>query len=221
MPGVGALGLLLRGRTAQGAGRRGLAGQRRRHPLKRRGRRQGGTPRAGGMAPRVGSARGRHRAHLGGTMAIKDFFHVNVNCTDLDRSRAFYELVGFKVVVELGLGGAPEMLRGVGLPEGSKARAVLMLLEPDNPRGTRVDLIEWVEPATKGSNAPDLAHVGAVRLALWTIGIDEEYERLRAAGVEFISEPVGMGDGTRFCCFRDPDGLVLELIDFSGSRSRA
>jgi catechol 2,3-dioxygenase-like lactoylglutathione lyase family enzyme len=147
-------------------------------------------------------------------MAIKDVFHVNVNCTNLERSQAFYELVGFKVVVELGVGGAADMVRGLGLPEGSKAKAVLMMLEPDKPRGTRLDLIEWITPATKGAPAPDLAHAGAVRIALWTIGIDEEYERLKAAGVEFLSEPVGM-PGARFCCFKDPDGTILELIDFS------
>lgn len=149
-------------------------------------------------------------------MAIKDIFHINVNCTDLDRSKAFYELVGFKVVTDLGLGGTKSMLHGLGLPEDSKARAVLMMLEPDKPRGTRLDLIEWVTPPTKGSPAPDLAHAGAVRIALWTIGLQEEYERLKAAGVEFISEPVAMGGGnpTRFVCFKDPDGTVLELIEF-------
>jgi catechol 2,3-dioxygenase-like lactoylglutathione lyase family enzyme len=148
-------------------------------------------------------------------MAIKDVFHINVNCTDLARSRAFYELVGFKVVTELGVGGTKAMARGLGLPEGSKANAVLMMLEPDKPRGTRIDLIEWINPPTKGSPAPDLAHAGAVRIALWTIGIAEEYERLKAAGVEFISEPVSMPGGAGFCCFKDPDGTVLELIDFS------
>src|SRR5436309_10900710 len=119
-------------------------------------------------------------------MAIKDVFHVNVNCTNLERSRAFYELIGFKVVVELGVGGGREMLRGLGLPEGSTAKAVLMMLEPDKRRGTRIDLIEWVTPPTKGAPPPDLAHAGAARIALWTIGIDEEYERLKAAGVEFL-----------------------------------
>jgi glyoxylase I family protein len=151
-------------------------------------------------------------------MAIKDVFHVNVNCTDLDRSRAFYELVGFEVAVELGVGGTKDMLRGLGMPEGSKAKALLMMLEPDKPRSTRLDLIQWIDPPTKGANAEDLAHVGAVRIALWTIGIDAEYERLVAAGVEFLSEPVAMGPGVRFCCFRDPDGMVLELIDFSGAK---
>ena len=35
-------------------------------------------------------------------MAIKDVFHVNVNGTDLERSRAFSERVGCKVVHEFG-----------------------------------------------------------------------------------------------------------------------
>ena len=45
-----------------------------------------------------------------------------------------------------------------------------------------------------------------------------QVQALQAAGVEFLSEPVAMGPGVRFCCFRDPDGMVLELIDFSGSK---
>lgn len=150
-------------------------------------------------------------------MAIKDVFHVNVNCTDLERSKAFYELVGFKTVVDLGVGGSPGMLAGLGLPAGSKAHAVLMMLEPDKPRGTRLDLIQWIDPPTSGEVPRELNHVGAARLALWTIGIEEEVARLRAAGVEFLSDIVSMPDGTRFCCFRDPDGTVLELIDFATS----
>ena len=122
---------------------------------------------------------------------------------------------------ELGLGGSDEMNKGLGLPQGSKAKAFIMMLEPDKPRSTRLDLIEWVDPPTKGSPTPDLAHAGAARIALWTIGIDEEYERLKAAGVEFLSEPVGMGGGARFCCFKDPDGTILELIDFAGDKRAA
>ncbi len=147
-------------------------------------------------------------------MAIKDVFHVNVNCTNLERSRAFYELVGFHAVTEIGLGGPAEANRALGMPADAQAKAVLMVLDPTKPRSTRIDLIEWADPPTHGTNATDLAHVGAVRIALWTIGIDEEYERLRAAGVEFLSEPVFLGKGVRFCCFPDPDGTILELIEF-------
>ena len=146
-------------------------------------------------------------------MAIKSIFHVNVNCRDLDRSLPFYENLGFEVVHSIPEGGHPEMLRGLGLPEDSIARAAIMMLDTRNARGARLDLIEWKQPATHGQPIEDLAQVGAARIALWTKDIDAEYERLRAEGLEFVSEPVKM-PGARFCCFRDPDGTMLELIDF-------
>jgi hypothetical protein len=53
------------------------------------------------------------------------------------------------------------------------------------------------------------------RLALRTTGIDGEYARLRDAGAVFLSPPVTMADGTtRYCCFFDPDGTILELVEF-------
>ena len=66
-------------------------------------------------------------------------FHLNLNCSDLDQSRAFYELIGFKVVNDLGTDaqsfaeiGLPPILR---LPEDCDARAVLMAVAPDAQPG--------------------------------------------------------------------------------------
>ena len=146
-------------------------------------------------------------------MAIKSIFHVNVNCTDFERSKAFYENLGFQVVMDLKEGGHPEMLRGLALPSDGSGRAAIMMLNPDDTRQARLDLIQWSSPPTHGEPQDNLAHVGAARIALWTKDIDEEYERLKADGVEFLSEPVDMGTA-RFCCFKDPDGTILELIDF-------
>ena len=41
-----------------------------------------------------------------------------------------------------------------------------------------------------------------------------------AGWFEFCSPGVTMGKGnpTRFVCFKDPDGTVLELIDFGAKR---
>ena len=30
-----------------------------------------------------------------------------------------------------------------------------------------------------------------------------------------------MAGGARFCCFKDPDGTILELIDFTGDKRAA
>lgn len=147
-------------------------------------------------------------------MAIKSIFHINVNCSDHARSKAFYELLGFRSVFEIPEGTDPGMCRGLGLPEGTRARASIMMLDPDDQRSCRLDLIEWTEPATEGQPYPSLTHAGAARIALFTTDLPSEYERLRAEGVEFLSEPVEMGTAAHFVCFRDPDGTVLELIAF-------
>ena len=147
---------------------------------------------------------------------IKSIFHVNINVKDFARSLAFYKMLGFKVVVDIGEGGSEPNDIGLGLPPGSVGNAALLALS-DDPRATRIDLIEWKEPKTAGQAPPDLYHTGIARVALFTKDIDQEYKRLKTAGVEFVSEPVllrlGGGREARFCCFKDPDGTFLELIE--------
>ena len=147
-------------------------------------------------------------------MTIKSVFHVNINCTDFERSKAFYEMLGFKAVVNLGEGGSEEMGRGLGDPT-AKGKAAIMMLDPDNRRGCRVDLIEWMTPKTKGAPPPDLFHAGMARLCLYCTELDGHVAQLKAAGVELVSEPVQMMKGTRFICFKDPDGTFIELIEFA------
>jgi glyoxylase I family protein len=146
---------------------------------------------------------------------IKSVFHVNINCTNFERSLEFYKMVGFKVVLDIGDGPNKANDKGLNIPN-SVARAALMALS-DDPRATRIDLIEWKQPATDGAPYPHLYHAGINRIALFTKNLDEEYARLKAAGVEMVSEPVqinaGKKAGARFFCFKDPDGTFLELIE--------
>ena len=56
------------------------------------------------------------------------------------------------------------------------------------------------------------------RQALTTRDMDADVLTLRNAGVEFLSEqpgavPDGVGGETRFICFKDPDGTILELVE--------
>ena len=131
---------------------------------------------------------------------IKSIFHINVNVTNFDRSLAFYQMVGFKVVLNIGEGSNPANDKGLGIPN-SVARAALLALG-DDPRATRIDMIEWKQPQTEGEPYSHLYHTGAARIALFTKGIEEEYERLKGEGVEFVSEPVTMrfpnGAGSKF-----------------------
>jgi catechol 2,3-dioxygenase-like lactoylglutathione lyase family enzyme len=138
---------------------------------------------------------------------------VNITCPAFERSKQFYEMLGFKSVVDLGEGGSEEMGKGLGNP-AAKGKASLMMVDPDNSRGCRLDLIQWTNPKTKGSPPPDLFHTGMARLCLYCTDLDGHVAQLKAAGVELVSEPVNMMKKTRFVCFKDPDGTFIELIEF-------
>ena len=70
-----------------------------------------------------------------------------------------------------------------------------------------------------GRNALSI-HYGIARVALATNDLEGDMAKLEAAGAEFISEPAQMpassGVTTRFVCFKDPDGTVLELVENLG-----
>jgi predicted enzyme related to lactoylglutathione lyase len=49
---------------------------------------------------------------------------------------------------------------------------------------------------------------------LKTKGIWKVYERLKAKGVKFLSEPKKLpGTEVTIVCFKDPDGTFLELLE--------
>jgi extradiol dioxygenase family protein len=97
-----------------------------------------------------------------------------------------------------------------------------LVLRDDNR--TRLQLIEWKRPRSRAKPYAKVNHLGICRVVLTTRDIAREYRRLRAKGVKFISEPqilyTSVGEA-RFACFYDPDGTVLELIEFKRSNSRA
>lgn len=152
-------------------------------------------------------------------------FHVNINCSDLDRSRAFYELIGFKVVNEFSAitnNGRVRSFAEIGLapmlnlPADCDARALLLALS-DHPRTTRLDLIEWITPKSAKVPRGDLARIGFGRLCLKVRDSQRIYDSLVAGGWTVYSPPVliDMG-GTRqlcFCC-EDPDGVAVEFMQF-------
>ena len=61
---------------------------------------------------------------------------------------------------------------------------------------------------------------GIARIALASSDLDGDMARLKAEGVEFISEPATViwedHPSSRFVCFKDPDGTVLELVEWVG-----
>ena len=57
-------------------------------------------------------------------------------------------------------------------------------------------------------------NIGAAHLALQVSSIQEDYLRLSAAGVQFVSPPVEIPGGGGYACYmRDPDGFTIELVE--------
>jgi catechol 2,3-dioxygenase-like lactoylglutathione lyase family enzyme len=151
---------------------------------------------------------------------VKGIYHINVNVTNFERSLAFYQLLGFKVVRDLGEVGNTYLERGLRMPHPLGRAALLQC--GDDKRSTRLDLIEWKSPKPEGKPYPHLWHIGMARIALVTDQLQELCDKVKAAnmpGVEFFSEPqeIPRKDGKSsdlFVCFTDPDGTVIELIQF-------
>jgi catechol 2,3-dioxygenase-like lactoylglutathione lyase family enzyme len=148
-------------------------------------------------------------------MNITGMMHVNVNCSDYERSREFYEFLGFKVLWEVPPRNTPEVAAAVGMPPYQVRGALLQLA--GSPTTPLIDLLEWQEPRDSEAPYPHLYHVGIARIALLTTNMEADVQALKTRGVEFLSEPVLLSPPdappARFVCFKDPDGIILELVE--------
>jgi hypothetical protein len=94
---------------------------------------------------------------------------------------AFYEMIGFKVIVDFREGmSSPELATALGLPH-AQLRGV-HLSTTGEPTLTRIDLVEFQEPKTEGKPYPHLHHAGINRVSIRTKNIKQMYEDLKAMG---------------------------------------
>ncbi len=100
---------------------------------------------------------------------------------------------------------------------GCKAR-VAYLGGSSHVKGPAVELIQPItEPETV--READLFSTSISELCFQTDDLWREYDRLRALGVEFLSEPQDFdftADGfskSRAVYLKDPDGIILELME--------
>ena len=177
------------------------------------------------MSDQADSARPLAQTSGAENLNALQIFHVNFNCSDLDRSRAFYESIGFKVVNDfsgVSREGASRSFAEIGLapilnlPPDCDARALLLALT-DDARTTRLDLIEWIRPKSTAAPRGDLARIGFGRLCLKVRNAQKIHDSLVAGGWKPYTPPVliDMGGTRQFCfCCEDPDGIVIEFMQF-------
>ena len=154
--------------------------------------------------------------------------HININVRDLDRSIAFYRMLGFEVFIPaipyLGLDQGPEpsslpedAATALGVSEGTRGRACILQLDDGLPK---LDLTEF--PDLEQRAPLDNGDLGVVRICLATEDLPREVTRLRSEGVEFLSEPKAMPNGLAdVAVCRDPDGTLIELLQVDLGRWQA
>lgn len=139
---------------------------------------------------------------------INGVHHVAISTPDIERLKGFYvDQLGFEPVAEL------------EWPKGTKMSDTILRLEDSSAKlamlrigNAYVELFQYASPTPAPGN-PDrpVCDHGITHICLDVTGVDVEYERLKAAGMEFHSEPQWVTDDCKTVYGRDPDGNVIEL----------
>ncbi len=160
---------------------------------------------------------GGRKTSEGDDWSVDCFYHTVVNVTDLDRSIAFYQKLGFIVLDDRRNAVWPDFVATNFGMQRAKGRGALMVLASD-PEGPIIDLVEWTEPRFWPPTGPD--RIPQI-LAFRTRNVARAYAALQARGVEFTNTLIGPDDalGLRgVCCCLDPDRNVVELIEHAPGR---
>ena len=148
------------------------------------------------------------------------FWHIGINVTDMDRTIAFYEKVGFKLEDRGGFTN-PDVGKAFMVDGGDTVAFAHMRIN-DSDDEALLDLIQWKNPKTEGYAEPrSMLDPGLCRFSILCDSCDERYETLSAQGVEFVQPPhtVMAPDGTRgwrILFAKDPDGTLFHFVEKIG-----
>jgi catechol 2,3-dioxygenase-like lactoylglutathione lyase family enzyme len=139
---------------------------------------------------------------------IRAMHHISLSTTDLDRFIAFYrDLLGVKLdrVSSLPAGfTAFETVVGLRNISGQVAQF--------NLGNMNMEVFCYTNPLPRPGERRPACDAGIRHIAFDVTDIVPEYERLKAAGVDFISPPQYIEPGKcTSCYFYDPDGNIVEL----------
>jgi glyoxylase I family protein len=143
-------------------------------------------------------------------LAFRDFSHVTVRVSDMERALAFYrDGLGLRVVFDVRLAGAG--LEAAASAAEASGRMVGLLV----PGAGRV-CIELLGFDAPKSERPARGHfTGYTNVALSVDDLDAAHAACVARGLHPRSAPVAVG-GVRMFFLADPDGTPIELIEFPG-----
>ncbi len=139
--------------------------------------------------------------------------HLRVTCSNLDASVAWYGALGWALLDEPRTVTLDGRAYGIGKASASFARLRL----PDEPFA--LVLVQWLDPASHGAPYESANHRGLYRLALGVEDTRTATDVLVAAGWTPTAPPNLIElPGTKvpdmwITFFRDPDGIVVQLVE--------
>lgn len=129
---------------------------------------------------------------------MAEYLHTMVRITDPEKSRAFYEALGF------------EFSRDMDIVRNGEVEATNYFFS----MGDNENVLELT--FNQDGRAYDMGDAYG-HIAIAADDLDETLSRLKEQGIEAEREPYRVREGgSRLCFVRDPDGYRIEIIDRSG-----
>jgi catechol 2,3-dioxygenase-like lactoylglutathione lyase family enzyme len=141
--------------------------------------------------------------------------HVAISTRDIDALVEWYsEAFGFELLSRGGWDAGNPTIDGiVGLRDSAAKTAIMRC------GNFSIEIFEYLSPmgAPNPLNRPASDH-GYTHFCVETSDIDADYERLQGLGMTFHAPPTPKGSvgSLRACYGRDPEGNIIELIEFVG-----
>ncbi len=143
-------------------------------------------------------------------------FHFTVNASNFERSIDFYTTLGFQILRDNRDVIWPDYVAPqFGLTRAQGKGALLALGE--GAEHVRIDLLEWLDPLPEAPSSRPIEERVPRIIAIRTRNVRGAYADLKARGIAFLTEPRGPDEATGLeavVCCRDPDGLLVELIEY-------
>ncbi len=140
-------------------------------------------------------------------LGIRNFSHVCVSVSDVERSLAFYrDVLGLQLIFDVQLDGAG-MERATG-ESGARGRMVGCKVPGS---GVTIELLGFAQRAGAKPTRP--GPFGYTNIALSVDNLDAAHAALAARGIASLQAPIELG-GVRMFFLTDPDGTAIEIIQF-------
>lgn len=125
---------------------------------------------------------------------IKAFDHVTITVSDLERSVDFYQrILGLEVM---------------GMLEQNGGNFKIVYLDAG---GAIIELFHFKQGGQPLPEVKD-SDIGIKHIGFRVDNVDEVVKKLKEAGIRFTLEPFDATGGVRIAFFKDPDGILIELV---------